>query len=75
MTSEVVLLRNELAEARELLQVRKEYKKGKRIAVKGKSFLITKEILELLEKAEVEASKEKAKERRTTRATTPKNEM
>jgi hypothetical protein len=70
-TSENALLRKELTEARELLQVRKERKKGKRVAIKGKFVFNTKEILELVEEAEVEASKGKSKRRRTTRATTP----
>jgi hypothetical protein len=50
-TSENTLLRKELTEARELLRVRKERKKGKRVAVKGKFVFNTKEILELVEKA------------------------
>jgi hypothetical protein len=67
-TSENTLLQKELTEARELLRVRKERKKGKRVAVKGKFVFNTKEILELVEEAEVEASKGKAKKRRTIRA-------
>ncbi|KAM0703124.1 hypothetical protein Q7P35_009062 [Cladosporium inversicolor] len=70
-TSENTLLRKELTEARELLRVRKERKKGKRVAVKGKFVFNTKEILELVEEAEVEASKGRLKKRRTTRAITP----
>jgi hypothetical protein len=70
-TSEHALLRKELTEAKDLLRVRKERKKGKRIAVKGKFVFNTKEILELVEEAEVEASKGKLKKRRTTRAITP----
>jgi hypothetical protein len=73
-TLENTLLRKENAEFRELLQVRKERKKGKRVAVKGKFVFNTKEILELVEKEEAEASKGKVKKRRTTRATTPKDE-
>jgi hypothetical protein len=73
-TSENTLLRKELTEARELLRVRKERKKGKRVAVEGKFVFNTKEILELVEKAEVEASKGKTKKKRTTRATTPEIE-
>ena len=71
-TSENTLLQKENAEFRELLRVRKERKKGKRVAVKGKFVFNTKEILKLVEKAEAEASKGKAKKRRNTRATTPK---
>jgi hypothetical protein len=73
-TSENTLLRKELTEARELLRVRKERKKGKRVAVKGKFVFNTKEILELVEEAEAEASKGKSKKRRTTRAITPEIE-
>jgi hypothetical protein len=73
-TSEVALLRKENTEFRELLRVRKERKKGKRVAVKGKFVFNTKEILELVEEAEAEASKGKSKKRRTTRAITPEIE-
>ena len=73
-TSENALLRKENTEFRELLRVRKERKKGKRVAIKGKFVFNTKEILELVEEAEVEASKRKSKKRRTTRATTPEIE-
>ena len=74
IASENALLRKELYEARELLQVRKKRKKEKRVAVKGKFVFNTKEILELVEEAEAEASKGKLKKRRTTRATTPEIE-
>jgi hypothetical protein len=70
-TSENALLRKENTEFRELLRVRKERKKGKRVAIKGKFVFNTKEILELVEEAEAEASKGKSKKRRTTRAPTP----
>jgi hypothetical protein len=73
-TLENTLLRKELTEARELLRVRKERKKGKRVAVKGKFVFDTKEILELVEEAEAEALKGKSKKRRMTRAITPKIE-
>jgi hypothetical protein len=72
--SEVALLRKENAEYRELSRVRKERKKGKRVAIKGKFVFNTQEILEVVEKAEAEASKGKAKKRRTTKATTPEIE-
>ncbi|KAM0706130.1 hypothetical protein Q7P35_006679 [Cladosporium inversicolor] len=72
--SENALLRKENTEFRELLRVRKESKKGKRVAFKGKFVFNTKEILELVEEAEAEASKGKLKKRRTTRATTPEIE-
>jgi hypothetical protein len=70
-TLENALLRKENTEFRELLRVRKERKKGKCVAIKGKFVFNTKEILELVEEAEAEASKRKSKKRRTTRATTP----
>jgi hypothetical protein len=73
-TSENALLRKELTEARELLRVRKERKKGKRVAVKGKFVFNTKEILELVGEAEAEASKGKSEKRRTIRAITPEIE-
>jgi hypothetical protein len=71
ITSENALLRKELAEYKELSRVRKECKKGKRVVVKGKFVFNTKEILELVEEAEVEASKGKARTKRTIRARTP----
>jgi hypothetical protein len=74
MTSENALLRKELTEARKLLRVRKERKKGKRVAIKGNFVFDTKEILEPVGEAEAEASKRKSKERRTTRAITPEIE-
>ena len=73
-TSENALLRKEVTEARELLRVRKERKKGKRVVVKGKFVFNTKEILELVEEAEVEASRGKSKKRRIARAITPEIE-
>jgi hypothetical protein len=73
-SSENTLLQRELTEARELLQVRKERKKGKHVAIKGKFVFNTKEILELVEEAEAEASKGKSKKRQTRRATTPEIE-
>jgi hypothetical protein len=73
-TSENALLRKENAEYRELLRVRKERKKGKRVAIKGKFVFNTQEMLELVEKAEAEASKGKAKKRQTIKATTPEIE-
>ena len=73
-TSENALLRKENAEFRELLRIRKERKKGKRVAIKGKFVFNTQEILGLVEEAEAEASKGKAKKRRTRRAITPEIE-
>jgi hypothetical protein len=73
-TSEVALLRKELTEARELLRVRKERKKGKRVAVKGKFVFNTKEILEIVKRAEAEEPRRKSKKGRVTRAITPEIE-
>jgi hypothetical protein len=70
-TSQNALLRKENAEYKELLRVRKERKKGKRVAIKGKFVFNTQEILRLVEEAEAEALKRKTKKRRTTKATTP----
>ena len=74
VVSEAALLRRENADYRELLRVRKERKKGKRVVVKGKFIFNTREIPELVEEAEAEASKRKTKKRRTTRGTTPEIE-
>jgi hypothetical protein len=73
-TSENAILRRELTEARELLRVRKERKKGKRVAIKGKFVFNIQEILELVEEAEAEVSKKKIRKRRTTKAITPEIE-
>jgi hypothetical protein len=53
------------------LQVRKERKTGKRITIKGKFVFNTQEILKVVEKAEVEAAKKKAKKKRTVGSRTP----
>ena len=60
---EISLLQKENAKFKELLQIRKERKKGKRIVVKRKFVFNTKEILELVKEAEVEALKGKSKKR------------
>jgi hypothetical protein len=73
-TSENALLRKENAKYRELSRVSKERKNGKHVAIKGKLVFNTKEILKVVEKAEVEALKRKAKKRRTTEAMTPEIE-
>jgi hypothetical protein len=72
--SEVALLRKENAEYRELSRVRKERKKGKRVAIKEKFVFNMKEILKVVEKAEVEVSKGKSRKRRTTKVITPEIE-
>lgn len=72
--SENALLRKENAEYKELFRVQKERKKGKRVAIKGKFVFNTNEILDLVEKAEVEASKGKSKRKPTRKAITPEIE-
>jgi hypothetical protein len=69
-TSENALLQKENAEYRELLRVRKERKKGKHVAIKGKFVFNMQEILEVVEEAEAEALKKKTKKKRTTNAIT-----
>ena len=69
--TERVLLRNENTEVRELLQYRKSRTRGKRVAIKGKFVFNTREILEVVEKAEAEASTKKSKKRRRTKSPTP----
>jgi hypothetical protein len=68
IVSEIGLLRKENSEYKELLRVRRERKKGKRVAIKGKFIFNTKEILELVEEAEAEALKGKLKKKRIARA-------
>jgi hypothetical protein len=72
--SKNALLRKENTEYRELLRVRKERKKGKRVTIKGKFVFNIKEVLELVEEVEVEASKRKSKKRRTTKAIIPETD-
>ena len=72
--TERTLLRNENTEVRELLRYRKERTKGKRVAIKGKFVFNTREILEVVEKAEAEASTRKSKKRRKKRSPSPEIE-
>jgi hypothetical protein len=72
--SENALLQKENAEYRELLQVRKERKKGRCVAIKGKFVFNTKKVLELVEEAKAEALKRKSKTRRITKAIVPETE-
>jgi hypothetical protein len=69
-SAEIALLRKEVNEPRKLLQVRRERKNRKHVAITGKFVFNKKEILELVEEAENEASKRKTKKRRTTKAIT-----
>lgn len=68
--TERVLLQNENAEIRKLLRYRKDRTKGKRVAIKGKFVFNIREILEVVEKAEAEASTKKSKKRRRMKSTT-----
>ena len=61
--SENVLLRKRLADAESLLQARKQRKKGKRIALKGKFVFSTQEVLEIAKQAELEAAQKKPKKK------------
>ena len=72
--SENVLLRRENTEQRELLRQRKERKKGKRVALKGKFVFNTQEILEVVERAKAEASTSKSKRKRRVRRNSPEIE-
>jgi len=74
VVTENALLRKENAEFRQLSQVRKERKKGKRIAIKGKFVFNSKELLDLIAKAEAEALERKTKKGRKKQATTPEIE-
>ncbi len=62
--SELVLPRKETTAQRELLRKRKECKKGKRVALKGRFVFNTLEVLDVVEKAEAEAAKKKPKKKR-----------
>jgi hypothetical protein len=75
------LLKNKLQAPRHLgiqelysSTVRKERKKGKRVAIKGKFVFNTQEILGLVKEAEAEVLKRNMKKRQTTTATTPEIE-
>ena len=61
--SEVAILRKRLADAESLLQARKQYKKGKRIALKGKFVFSTQEVLDIAKQAELEAAQKKSKKK------------
>ena len=59
--SENVILRKALADTQALLRKRKERKKGKRVALKGRFVFSTQEVLEVARAAEIETAKKKAK--------------
>ncbi|KYG39763.1 hypothetical protein M433DRAFT_79491, partial [Acidomyces richmondensis BFW] len=66
--SENALLRKRLADAELLLQARKQRKKGKRIALKGKFVFSTQEVLEIAKQAELEAAQKKPNKNAKQRA-------
>jgi DDE superfamily endonuclease/Tc5 transposase DNA-binding domain len=61
--SELVTIRNELAEQRELLQCRKKRRKGKRVALKGKFVFSTQEVLDIVKASEEETVAKKSRKR------------
>ena len=66
--SENVILRKELADTRALLRKRKERKKGKRIALKGRFVFTTQEVLNIAQAAKAETAKNKAKNKAKSKA-------
>lgn len=74
VVSENTLLRKENTDFRELSRVRKERKKGKRVAIKGRFVFNTAEILNIVAEAEAESSRKKMKKGRGKRVKTPENE-
>jgi hypothetical protein len=59
--SELVTVRNELAEHRKLLQNRKYHRKGKRVKSKGRFVYSTQEVLAIAQEPEAEASNNKGR--------------
>lgn len=66
--SENVVLRRELAEARDLLRTRKSRRKGKRVALQGKFVFSTQEVLEVARQAEENAATKRGRKRPRTTA-------
>jgi hypothetical protein len=61
--SELVTIRKELAEQRELLQTRKKHKKGKRVALKGRFVFSTQEVLDIVKEAEEDTAAKRSRKR------------
>lgn len=59
--SELVTVRNELAEHQKLLQSRKYNRKGKRVKLKGRFVYSTQEVLAIAQEAEAEPSRNKGR--------------
>ena len=66
--SENVLLRKQLADTQALLQKRKERKKGKRVALKGRFVFSTQEVLDIAKAAEAETANKKGKNKASKQA-------
>ena len=66
--SENVLLRKQLADTQALLQKRKERKKGKRVALKGRFVFSTQEVLDIAKAAEAETANKKGKNKASKKA-------
>jgi hypothetical protein len=71
--SECVLLRKQLADTQALLQRRKERKKGKRVALKGRFVFSTQEVLDIAKAAEAETANKKGKNKANKKAEPPPN--
>ena len=67
--SELVTARKQIAEQQQLLRIRRQRKKGKRIALKGRFVFSTEEVLEIAQAAEAETAAKKAKKQPRKRAT------
>jgi hypothetical protein len=66
--SELVTIRKELAEQRELLQTRKKRKTGKRVKLKGRFVFSTAEVLGIAKEAEEATAAKKGRKRRRKRS-------
>jgi hypothetical protein len=69
--SENVLLRKQLADTQALLQKRKERKKGKRVALKGRFVFSTQEVLNIAKAAEAKAANKKGNNIASKKAEAP----
>lgn len=72
--TELITLRKELADTKELLRTRKARKTGKRVALKGRFVFSTQEVLEIARQAEEETAKKKGRKRRRQRSPSPEIE-
>jgi hypothetical protein len=72
--SENIILRKQLADTQALLKRRKERKKGKRVALKGRFIFSTQEVLDIAKAAEAETAKRKATNKTNRKAEAPQLE-